>query len=232
MSLWSQLGFPDATSPSMEHLAFFHGYVMTFITVIIILVIYSRTVILFTKYSRRYLLEQQTLEVIWTIVPAIILVLLAVPSLKILYMVEELTSPQVTLKAIGHQWYWSYEYSVPRHDSPLSSTNIVFDSYMTPESDLLPQDFRNYEVDYRPLLPTTTQCRVLTSSTDVIHAWAVPSFGVKADAMPGRINQMPLLIYSPGVYYGRCMELCGANHRFMPIVVEAHPPKEYIKWLV
>nr|NP_954728.1 cytochrome c oxidase subunit II [Vargula hilgendorfii]BAD06237.1 cytochrome oxidase subunit 2 [Vargula hilgendorfii]BCO38772.1 cytochrome oxidase subunit 2 [Vargula hilgendorfii]BCO38850.1 cytochrome oxidase subunit 2 [Vargula hilgendorfii] len=232
MSFWSQMGFPDAGTPSMEYFAFFHGYAMSFITLIFVLILYVGTIILTTRYTSRFLLEQQTLETIWTIVPVFMLLFLAVPSLKILYMVEELTSPQVTLKAIGHQWYWTYEYSIPDTNNPEYSTSTInFDSYMLPESALLPQDFRNYEVDHRPLLPSNTQCRVLTTSTDVIHAWGVPSFGVKADALPGRINQIPVLINAPGIYYGSCMELCGTNHSFMPIVVEAHPLTEFNEWI-
>nr|QIE11973.1 cytochrome c oxidase subunit II [Neverita sp. HL-2020] len=224
MSLWGQLGFQDAASPLMEELIFFHDHAMMILVMIISLVGYAAVSLMTSKFTCRSLVEGQEIETIWTIVPAIILIFLALPSLRLLYLLDEVGDCSLTLKSIGHQWYWSYEYS--------DFLDIEFDSYMIPTNELESGDFRLLEVDHRIVLPTQTDIRVLVTSADVIHSWTVPSLGVKADAIPGRLNQLSFYIKYPGVFYGQCSEICGANHSFMPIVVEAIPLENFMKWVV
>nr|YP_003097204.1 cytochrome c oxidase subunit II [Oncomelania hupensis]ACT65817.1 cytochrome c oxidase subunit II [Oncomelania hupensis] len=224
MSLWGQLGFQDAASPLMEELIFFHDHAMMILVMIISLVGYAASSLMLNGFSCRSLVEGREIETIWTIVPAIILIFLALPSLRLLYLLDEVNDCNLTVKSIGHQWYWSYEYS--------DFLNIEFDSYMIPTEDLESGDFRLLEVDHRVVLPTSTDIRILVTSADVIHSWAVPSLGVKADAIPGRLNQLSFFIKHPGVFYGQCSEICGANHSFMPIVVEAIPLESFMSWVV
>nr|YP_009427756.1 cytochrome c oxidase subunit II [Baicalia turriformis]ASU96507.1 cytochrome c oxidase subunit 2 [Baicalia turriformis] len=224
MSLWGQLGFQDAASPLMEELIFFHDHAMMILIMIITLVGYAALSLMVNKFSCRSLVEGQAIETIWTIIPAIILIFLALPSLRLLYLLDEVGNCNLTVKAIGHQWYWSYEYS--------DFLNLQFDSYMIPTNELTSGQFRLLEVDHRIILPTNTDIRILATSADVIHSWTVPSLGVKADAIPGRLNQLSFYIKYPGVFYGQCSEICGANHSFMPIVVEATQLKTFMKWVV
>lgn len=224
MSLWGQLGFQDAASPLIEELIFFHDHAIMILIIIISLVGYAALSLIMNKYTCRSLVEGQEIETIWTIVPAIILVFLALPSLRLLYLLDEVGNCRLTVKRIGHQWYWSYEYS--------DFSNIEFDSYIIPTNELEPGDFRLLEVDHRVVLPTQTDVRVLVTSADVIHSWTVPSLGVKVDAIPGRLNQLGFFIKYPGVFYGQCSEICGANHSFIPIVVEAVPLKNFIEWVI
>lgn len=224
MSFWGQLGFQDAASPLMEELIFFHDHAIIILVIIISLVGYAALSLMMSSLTSRSLVEGQEIETIWTIIPALILVFLALPSLRLLYLLDEVGDCRLTLKSIGHQWYWSYEYS--------DFLGIEFDSYILPTEDLEDGDFRLLEVDHRVVLPTETDVRVLVTSADVIHSWTVPSLGVKADAIPGRLNQLRFFIKRPGIFYGQCSEICGANHSFMPIVVEAIPLKEFINWVV
>nr|YP_010400361.1 cytochrome c oxidase subunit II [Drupina grossularia]UQS76060.1 cytochrome c oxidase subunit 2 [Drupina grossularia] len=224
MSLWGQVGFQDAAAPLMEELIFFHDHAMMILVMIISLVGYAAVSLMLNNYTCRSLVEGQEIETIWTVVPAVILVFLALPSLRLLYLLDEVGNCSLSVKSIGHQWYWSYEYS----DFP----SIEFDSYMVPTNELEPGDFRLLEVDHRMVLPTQTDIRVLVTSADVIHSWTVPSLGVKVDAVPGRLNQLGFFIKYPGVFYGQCSEICGANHSFMPIVVEAIPLKNFMEWVV
>jgi len=224
MSLWGQWGFQDAASPLMEELIFFHDHAIIILVIIISLVGYAALSLMINTYTCRSLVEGQEIETIWTIIPAIILVFLALPSLRLLYLLDEVGDCSLTVKSIGHQWYWSYEYS--------DFLNIEFDSYMVPTNELERGDFRLLEVDHRVVLPTQTDIRVLVTSADVIHSWTVPSLGIKADAVPGRLNQLRFYVKYPGVFYGQCSEICGANHSFMPIVVEAVPLKNFMEWVV
>lgn len=176
--------------------------------------------------AQTYTVHNTKLEIIWTIIPTIILIFIAVPSFILLYSLDEVINPSITLKAIGHQWYWSYEYSDYTEEN-----SINFDSYMITENDLEFGQFRLLEVDNRIVLPVNTHIRVLITAGDVLHSWAVPSMNVKADAVPGRLNQLTLFIKRPGVYYGQCSELCGVNHAFMPIVIEAVSLWNYSNWL-
>jgi cytochrome c oxidase subunit 2 len=165
------------------------------------------------------------LEIIWTLIPTVILLFIAVPSFALLYAMDEVIDPRVTVKAIGHQWYWSYEYSDASHDPK------KFDSYMVSESALAPGYPRLLSVDNSVVLPSQTHIRVLITSDDVLHSWAVPSLGLKVDAVPGRLSQLALFMRREGVFYGQCSELCGVNHAFMPISVKSVNISEYADWV-
>nr|YP_009629980.1 cytochrome c oxidase subunit II [Culicicapa ceylonensis]QBO26176.1 cytochrome c oxidase subunit II [Culicicapa ceylonensis] len=221
MANHSQLGFQDASSPIMEELMGFHDHTMMIALAICSLVLYLLTLMLSEKLSSNTV-DAQEIELVWTILPAAVLITLALPSLRILYMMDEINEPDLTLKAIGHQWYWTYEYT--------DLKDLTFDSYMTPTADLPPGHFRLLEVDHRVIVPTNSTVRVIVTADDVLHSWAVPSLGVKTDAIPGRLNQTSLLATRPGVYYGQCSEICGANHSFMPIVVESTPLPYFENW--
>jgi len=179
--------------------------------------------LIFNKYIHRYLLEGQIIEIIWTILPAITLIFIAIPSLRLIYVLDEVNRPAITIKAVGHQWYWSYEYS--------DFKNIEFDSYIIPSEDMKPYNFRLLDVDNRTTIPFNSQVRILITSADVIHSWTIPRMGVKIDATPGRLNQVRFLTNRTGLFYGQCSEICGANHRFIPIVLERISPKQFIKWI-
>nr|YP_009937310.1 cytochrome c oxidase subunit II [Sapajus flavius]YP_010409677.1 cytochrome c oxidase subunit II [Sapajus apella macrocephalus]AEQ59317.1 cytochrome c oxidase subunit II [Sapajus apella]URH14484.1 cytochrome c oxidase subunit II [Cebus unicolor]QNT26781.1 cytochrome c oxidase subunit II [Sapajus flavius]URH14419.1 cytochrome c oxidase subunit II [Sapajus apella macrocephalus]URH15056.1 cytochrome c oxidase subunit II [Sapajus apella] len=212
MATPAQLGLQNATSPIMEELIAFHDHTLMIIFLISSLVLYIISLMLTTKLTHTSTMNAQEIEMIWTILPAIILIMIALPSLRILYMTDEFNKPYLTLKAIGHQWYWSYEYS--------DYEDLFFDSYIMPTYYLQPGEFRLLEVDNRTTLPMEADIRMLISSQDVLHSWAVPSLGVKADAIPGRLNQAMLASMRPGLFYGQCSEICGSNHSFMPIVLE------------
>lgn len=167
-------------------------------------------------------MESQQLELFWTISPSIILVIIGLPSIKLLYILDEVFTPNITLKTIGHQWYWSYEYS--------DFKNIEFDSYMV-NSYSDNQITRLLEVDNKIIIPINAQVRNLITAADVLHSWTIPALGIKADAVPGRLNQVNFIINSPGVFFGQCSEICGANHRFIPISIEAISHLYFIKWL-
>ena len=184
---------------------------------------YAILVIMLNKHTHRYLLEAQYIETVWTILPAIILLFLAMPSLRLLYLTDESREPSLTLKAIGHQWYWSYEYT--------DFSNVEFDSYIIAPDELKFGNYRLLEVDNRVALPIQTDIRILVTAADVIHSWTVPALGLKVDAIPGRLNQLAVSINIPGIYYGQCSEICGANHRFIPICVESINLKSFAKWL-
>nr|UDH58808.1 cytochrome c oxidase subunit II [Mesoplodon eueu]UDH58821.1 cytochrome c oxidase subunit II [Mesoplodon eueu] len=217
-----QLGFQDATSPIMEELLHFHDHTLMIVFLISSLVLYIITLMLTTKLTHTSTMDAQEVETVWTILPAIILIMIALPSLRILYMMDEINSPSLTVKTMGHQWYWSYEYT--------DYEDLNFDSYMIPTSDLKPGDLRLLEVDNRMVLPMEMTIRVLVSSEDVLHSWAVPSLGLKTDAIPGRLNQTTLMSTRPGLFYGQCSEICGSNHSFMPIVLELVPLENFEKW--
>jgi len=223
MATWAYLGFQDRASPLIEQLIFFHDHIILIIIMIITFVGYMLSTVLFNSYINRYILENQTIEIIWTAIPAVILIFIALPSLRLLYLLDEVNSPSMTLKTIGHQWYWRYEYSDFLH--------IEFDSYMVPTNELKPSDFRLLDVDNRTILPINTQIRIIIRAADVIHSWTVPALGVKADAIPGRLNQVRFLISRPGLFYGQCSEICGANHSFMPIVIERVSTTSFLNWV-
>nr|ASM41868.1 cytochrome c oxidase subunit II [Scaphoideus nigrivalveus] len=223
MATWNMLSFQDAVSPIMEQLIMFHDHTMMVLTMITIAVIYMIMSLLFNKLINRFLLEGQMIELIWTLMPAILLIVIALPSLKILYLLEEINKPLITLKAIGHQWYWSYEYS--------DLKKIEFDSYMKQTNSIENNEYRLLEADNRITLPFNIQTRILVTSYDVIHSWTIPALGIKIDGSPGRINQGSIMIMRPGMFYGQCSEICGANHSFMPITMESINIKSFNNWI-
>nr|YP_010743877.1 cytochrome c oxidase subunit II [Polythlipta liquidalis]WET30817.1 cytochrome c oxidase subunit II [Polythlipta liquidalis] len=223
MATWSNLNMQNGASPLMEQIIFFHDHTLIILIMITILVGYLMLSLFFNKYINRFLLEGQMIELIWTILPAITLIFIALPSLRLLYLLDELNNPLITLKSIGHQWYWSYEYS--------DFNNIEFDSYMTPINQMNNNNFRLLDVDNRIILPMNNQIRIMVTTTDVIHSWTIPSLGVKVDANPGRLNQTNFFINRPGIFFGQCSEICGANHSFMPIVIESISIKNFINWI-
>nr|YP_009510161.1 cytochrome c oxidase subunit II [Oreonectes daqikongensis]YP_010745312.1 cytochrome c oxidase subunit II [Troglonectes daqikongensis]AXF80675.1 cytochrome c oxidase subunit II [Oreonectes daqikongensis]WET58894.1 cytochrome c oxidase subunit II [Troglonectes daqikongensis] len=218
----TQLGFQDAASPVMEELLHFHDHALMIVFLISTLVLYIIIAMVSTKLTNKYILDSQEIEIVWTVLPAVILVMIALPSLRILYLMDEINDPHLTIKAMGHQWYWSYEYT--------DYENLSFDSYMIPTQDLNPGQFRLLETDHRMVIPMESPIRVLVSAEDVLHSWAIPSLGVKMDAVPGRLNQTAFIASRPGVFYGQCSEICGANHSFMPIVAEAVPLEHFENW--
>nr|AKE07163.1 cytochrome c oxidase subunit II [Monopterus albus] len=217
-----QLGLQDATSPVMEELIQFHDHTLMIALLVSTMVFYTILTTVTSKLTNKNMLDSQGIETIWTIAPALILFLIAMPSLRLLYMMDEVNNPHLTVKTIGHQWYWSYEYT--------DYKNLEFDSYMIPTQDLIPGQFRLLETDHRMVVPTDSPVRMLITADDTIHSWAVPTLGVKMDAIPGRLNQTTFVVSHPGVFYGQCSEICGANHSFMPISVEAIPLIHFEDW--
>nr|YP_010963361.1 cytochrome c oxidase subunit II [Psettodes belcheri]WNK75594.1 cytochrome c oxidase subunit II [Psettodes belcheri] len=220
----TQLGFQDAASPLMEELLHFHDHALMIVFLISTLVLYIIVAMVTAKLSDKLILDSQEIEIIWTLLPAMILVLIALPSLRILYLMDETNDPHLTLKALGRQWYWSYEYS--------DYGDLGFDAYMLPTQDTTFGQYRLLETDHRVVLPMESPIRVLTCAEDVLHSWAVPAFGVKMDAVPGRLNQTAFITSRPGVFYGQCSEICGANHTFMPVVVESVPLDYFELWIL
>nr|AAK31112.1 cytochrome oxidase subunit II [Pulex simulans] len=223
MTTWGNMNLQNSSSPLMEQLMFFHNHSMLIIILITIMVGYLMSSLFFNKYTNRLLMESQNIEIIWSILPAFMLIFIALPSLRLLYLLDDLNKPLITLKTIGHQWYWSYEYS--------DFNNIEFDSYMIPNEELMDNNFRLLDVDNRIILPFNSQIRILITATDVLHSWTIPSLGIKVDATPGRLNQSNFLINRPGLFFGQCSEICGANHSFMPIVIESVSANSFINWI-
>nr|AWV84396.1 cytochrome oxidase subunit II [Tettigades dumfriesi] len=223
MASWSNISLQDAMSPLMEQLIFFHDHTLVILIVITVIVGYMMSTLIFNNMVNRLLLEGQLIEFIWTLIPAMTLIFIALPSLRLLYLLDEVNNPLLTIKIIGHQWYWSYEYS--------DFLDVEFDSYMKSTMDLEIDEFRLIETDNHLILPFNTQIRLMITSSDVLHSWAMSSLGVKIDAVPGRLNQSSILINRPGLMYGQCSEICGANHSFMPIVIESINNNLFLKWL-
>lgn len=234
-----QLGFQDPATPVMEGIVNFHNDLMIVVVGVGVFVGYIMwvTVQNFNKAANpvpNRIQHGTKLEIIWTLIPAFILMFVAVPSFALLYSVNEIIDPEMTIKAVGHQWYWSYEYSDHCNED---GEFINFDSYMIPSEDLSGDSaikgghLRLLEVDNRVVLPTETHIRVVITSADVLHCWAIPSLGVKLDACPGRLNQTSIYMKRPGVFYGQCSEICGVNHGFMPIVVNAVSREAYADWI-
>jgi len=292
----------------MEELIFLHDFINLILIFIISFVGYIMLIILYNKYINIFLLESQIIECIWTIIPAIILIQIAIPSLLLLYILDESIDSSLTIKIIGHQWHWRYEYPedqiepktyqvptdkpgqaavgqtepkthrVPTNKSgqgqiepkphrvssnklhqahfpapPLkikiighqwywryeytdfwsvrAASQIEFDAYMVPTNELERNIFRLLDVDNRTVLPYNIHIRILISSSDVLHAWTVPSLGVKADAVPGRLNQIKFISQRPGIFFGQCSEICGANHRFIPISLEIVKINSFLNWV-
>jgi len=235
------MGMQEEATPIAAGIIDLHNYLMYYLIIILIVVSYLLGIKIYNNVYKsgsnwvRYLNHSHIIELIWTIIPAIILVIIAIPSFKLLYSLEadDLMKPCVTLKITGNQWFWNYEISdiLINNKGTYDNFNINFDSYTKSESDLEEGELRLLDVDNRVLLPINTPIRLLITAQDVIHSFAVPSFGIKTDAVPGRINHASLFILKPGVYYGQCSELCGSAHENMSIVIEGTSLINYIKWL-
>jgi len=229
-----QLGIQDPATPIAEGMIFFHSYLIIFLIFIgafVFWVLYQ-AIVNFNENTHpvsKVFTHSSFLEILWTILPAVALLLVAVPSFALLYSLDEIVDPSVTLKVIGHQWYWSYEYS--DYATLEGGDTLSFDSYMIPTSDLRLGTFRLLEVDQRVMLPINTHIRILVTAADVLHSWAIPSFGIKVDATPGRLSQVSLFIKREGLYYGQCSEICGVNHGFMPIVIKGVSTQRFTNWI-
>nr|QLI42497.1 cytochrome c oxidase subunit II [Colletes gigas] len=223
MSHWYMFTFQDPCSPYSNNLNLFYNITMIMMTIIISFTLMIMFDILMNKFMNRYLLKHHMIEIIWTMLPMLILMFIAFPSLKMLYFIDEPWNPIFfTIKSIGHQWYWSYEYP--------EFKNLNYDSYMIKDLDNM-NLFRLLDVDNRMIIPFYIPIRLLTTSSDVIHSWTVPSLGVKMDSIPGRINQMTLISMRSGLFFGQCSEICGTNHSFMPISIESTNHKNFMFWL-
>jgi cytochrome c oxidase subunit 2 len=223
-----QLGFQKAASQGMEDIVWFHDYmllpIITAITVFVLFLLLY-TCVRFRASKNKVASttsHNTTIEVLWTLIPCLILVVMAVPSFKVLYTQDTIPKADVTIKAVGYQWYWGYEYP---------DENIIFDSYMVDEKDLKENQPRLLTVDNEIYVPVNKVIKVMITANDVLHAWALPSFGVKRDAIPGRINETWFKADRTGTYYGQCSELCGIKHAFMPITVNVVTEEEYNQWL-
>jgi len=223
-----QLGFQDAASQGMKDIVNFHNNLL--LPVIIAISVFVLFLMIYAcvrfRASRNPVPSKTThnimVEVLWTLIPCLILIVMAVPSFKILYKQDTIPKADVTVKAIGYQWYWGYEYP---------DENIIFESYMIKEEDLKENQPRLLTVDNEVVVPVNKVVKVLITANDVLHAWALPSFGVKRDAVPGRINETWFKAEKVGTYYGQCSELCGIQHAFMPITVRVVTDEEYAQWL-
>ena len=230
-----QIYFQDPATISMEGILNFNNH-LTFLLIVIIVFVgwfLFFTIYYFVEYNNRYsskFVHSKELEIVWTSIPALILLILSIPSFTLLYSMDEVSTPDLSLKVLGHQWFWSYE-SYDLFESNLK-TIYQYDSYMTPTDEINDGKLRLLDVDLPLYLPTRTHIRILITSSDVLHSWAVPSLGVKMDAVPGRLNQISLFIKRKGVFYGQCSEICGINHGFMPIVVKAIPIETYLKFFL
>ena len=229
-----QMGVQDPATPVAEEILKFHNYLIIFILIIGMFVIWLLYQII-KNFSKKISLNSENfthssgLEIVWTILPAIALLFIAIPSFTLLYSLDDLIEPSLTLKIIGHQWYWSYEYSDLVFNNQKNS--LTFDSYMVPTSDLVLGSFRLLEVDNRVVLPINSHIRLLITASDVLHSWSVSSLGIKLDATPGRMSQTSVYIGRNGVFTGQCSELCGINHGFMPIIVRSLDSNSFIEWV-
>jgi len=228
------LYFQDSASPQMEALVELHNDIMFYLFAIlfsvgwILLSVIRNFVYPYNKISNKYLNHGTLIELIWTITPALILILIAFPSFKLLYLMDEVTDPNLTVIVEGHQWYWSYQYI-----DFLNSDDeyIEYDSYLVPESDLDAGGFRMLEVDNRVILPELTHTRFMVTAADVIHSFAVPALSIKCDAYPGRLNQVSVHINREGLFYGQCSEICGILHSSMPIAIQSVSLEKFLVWL-
>jgi cytochrome c oxidase subunit 2 len=223
-----QLGMQEPGSVVKDYLHHFHNMLLWIITIITIFVLglLVYTMVRFRASANptpTRTSHNTILEVAWTAIPVLILVIIAIPSFKLLYLGDRTPNPEMTIKVVGHQWYWSYEY--PDHG------NFTFDSYMVPDSDIKPGQRRLLEVDNRVVVPVGTNIRIFVAGTDVIHSFFVPALGVQVYAMPGRLNEAWVNVDRPGVYYGQCNQICGINHAYMPIAVEALSKEDFARWV-
>nr|DBA43496.1 TPA_asm: COX2 [Bombus convexus] len=221
MSTWYMFMFQDSNSFYSDNLISFHNLTMMMMSMIITLTTFFIFDFMFNKFLNLNLLKNHTIEIIWTLIPMLILMIICFPSLKILYYIDEILNPYFSIKTLGHQWYWSYEYP--------EFNNYEFDSYMLNYESK--NQFRLLETDNRLIIPMKISIRLIISSLDVIHSWTIPSLGIKVDAIPGRINQLNLFCIRPGLYFGQCSEICGMNHSFMPIMLESTSYNYFFNWI-
>ena len=223
-----QMGFQEAVTPVMEAISGFHDFLLVLITVIVLFV-FALMVILLIRFNAKSnpkpsrTTHHTMLEVAWTVIPIIILVIVAVPSFRLLYQQRVIPEADLTVKAIGYQWYWGYEY--PDHDE------LSFDSVMLADDELEEGEPRLLATDTIVVVPVNKVVKLIVTAGDVIHAWTIPAFGVKIDAVPGRLNEAWFKATRTGVYYGQCSELCGRDHAFMPIEVHVVTEEEFAAWI-
>lgn len=228
MALWGQLGLQEGLRIPIEMIVSFHDYIMVILVGIIFMVTSIRVRLLSNPGLDKYLSESHLLEFFWTVLPIVILLMMAFPSLYLLYLTEDTVMRGAIIKVVGHQWYWEYQYTNVLSDNTVKSAE--YNSYiLTDETN--PLLFRNLDVDNRLIIPSSVSRLVIVTSADVLHSWTVPSLGVKVDAVPGRLNYLTLSPTGSGVYYGQCSELCGSNHSFIPIVVESVSAVDYVNSL-
>nr|YP_002290821.1 cytochrome c oxidase subunit II [Bungarus fasciatus]ACB36668.1 cytochrome c oxidase subunit II [Bungarus fasciatus] len=220
----TQLSLQEAMGPTMEEVIFLHDHVLLLTCLMsLVILMFAVTAITTTLTHNDPTEEVEQLEAAWTAAPIMILILTALPSVRSLYLMEEVFDPYLTVKATGHQWYWNYEYS--------DGVQISFDSYMIQTTDLQNGSPRLLEVDHRMVVPMGLQIRVVITAEDVLHSWTIPSLGVKVDAVPGRLNQLPLATSRSGVFFGQCSEICRAINSFMPIAMVAPAGIQFELWL-
>ncbi|MBT3170035.1 MAG: cytochrome c oxidase subunit II [Rhodospirillaceae bacterium] len=224
-----QMGFQEAHSPTMERIISFNSILFWICVAMSIFVISLMVYIIFRFSAKRNPTPSKTshnslIEVLWTVIPVIILVAVAIPSFRLLYFMDRTSEAEMTIKAIGQQWFWTYEY-------PDLGEDISFDAFMIAEDELEEGQIRLLATDESVVVPIDTNIRLLVTATDVIHAWAIPSFGVKVDGIPGRVNETWFRVDAEGTYYGQCSELCGKDHAFMPIQVKAVSKEAYAEWV-
>ncbi len=224
-----ELGMQAPATPVKDRLSAFHDELLVIIFLITIFVLGLLLYVILRFNHRRHPVPTRTshntvIEMLWTVVPVLILVIIAIPSFKLMYYMDRVPNPDMTIKVTGHQWYWSYEYP--------DQGGLAFDSNLIPDADLKPGQKRLLDVDNPLVVPVDTTIRVLITGTDVIHSWFVPSFGVQEYAIVGRLNESWMKIEHDGVYYGQCNQICGVNHAFMPIKVEAVSKDDFQRWLV
>jgi len=229
-----QITFQDSAAPGFTGVIELHNTLFFYIIVVVVGVFWALGSVIYYynsnswSFTHKYLNHGTLIELVWTITPALVLIAIAFPSFRLLYLLDEVISPSITIKVAGHQWYWSYEYSDYITEE---GDTIEFDSYMVPDSDLELGQFRLLEVDNRVVVPVDCHVRMIITATDVLHSFAVPSLGIKTDAVPGRLNQTSFITERTGTFYGQCSEICGVWHGFMPIVVESVPVLEFLTWL-
>jgi len=229
-----QIGFQDSAAPGFTGIVELHNTIFFYLIVICVGVFWvlGSSIYYFniknSPIIHKYLNHGTLIELIWTITPALILIAIAFPSFRLLYLLDEVISPTITIKVVGHQWYWSYEYSDYVTEN---GESIEFDSYMIPESDLELGQFRLLDVDNKVIIPVDCHIRLIITGADVLHSFAVPSLGLKVDAVPGRLNQSSIIAERTGTFYGQCSEICGVWHGFMPIVIEAVSVQDYLAWV-
>ena len=225
ISYWGQLNFQEGMSSTIEMLNYFHDYMMIILIFILFFVSYIFVwIISGTLKQDKYTFESHSLEFVWTVLPIVILLFMAFPSLYLLYLIEEFSSPLLSVKVVGHQWYWEYQFS----NRWLTHS---FDSYLVYSKDSSLPLFHALDVDNRLVVPTLSSILFLITSADVLHSWTVPVLGIKADACPGRLNYLTSISLYSGVYYGQCREICGSNHSLMPIVLEFVPMGSYLNYV-